>query len=446
MSAVRTLLLLALCASAPAGAADAQFARSRLIEPAGDNVVQRLEVPADVYAWTVRDDLGDLRVVNGAGEVVPHALARPPAQASYGDWQQLPLFPLPRDPGSADVEPLDGAQSGARVSIELGDDGTVVAVRGGRPLDRAQGAWLIDASSATRAVTELNLFWPEDQADFVARLRVEASADLDTWRELVRSATVADLTTGGQRVTARRIDVAETDARYLRLTRLDAGALNLIRVDARGRLPSQPERDWLTLQAAVDGDGYEFDSGAHYPVDRLSVEVDRPTFLVEAQLWSRPVADRTWQPRGRHRFYRVDLPTDSADAGRLTSEPVAAVSDRYWRLRWADDTSAAPTLRIGWLPHELWFLRQGAGPFRLLYGRADTDAQPWPVRDLAERLGAGTTLTGLPAAALGEPQTLGGRASLEAAPQPVDWRTVLLWSVLLVGVALVVWLAVRVLR
>lgn len=434
------LLLVLGHAAAGSQAATAEFARSRLIEPVGDGAVQRLVLPADVYAWTVRDDLGDLRVVNGSGDVVPHALAQPTAEAAYSDWQALPVFPLPTA--------ADGAAAGTSVDIELGDDGTVVAVRGGRPTDRGEGAWLLDASGADRALTELSLNWQEDQADFVARLRVEASDDLDGWRTLVASATVAELTTDGQRVSARRIDIPETDARYLRLTRLDTPAPELIGVDARGRLPSRPDRDWLALPAAATSDGYEFDSGAHYPIDRVSVDIDRATFLVEAALWSRAVADRPWQARGRHQFYRVDLPAPPApaDGAQLTSEPAPGVAERYWRVQWLDGTTATPTLRVGWLPHELWFLRQGAGPFRLLYGRADTDPQAWPMRDLAERLGAGTALGTLPAAALGEPQTVGGRASLEAAPQPVDWRTVLLWSVLLTGVALVIWLAVRVLR
>ncbi len=428
------LLVLAGSLALPAGAAE-QFARSRTIEPAGDGVVQRLLVPADVYAWTVRDDLGDLRVVNGADEVVPHALARAPAEAAYGDWQPLPVFPLPAAAAGG---------SSASVDIELGDDGTVVAVRGGRPSDRTRATYLLDATSLDRSLSELRLRWPEGQADFVARLRVEGSADLDTWRTLVNSATVAELTTDGQRISAAQIEVPDTDADYLRLSRLDAGTLLLSGVDARARLPSRPPRDWLALAGRRVNGYYEFDSGGHHPIDRLTVDIDRDTFLARAQLWSRDRDDRPWRERGRHVFYRVAL--EETDAARLTSEPLPAEPDRYWRLQWVDDTAAAPTLRLGWLAHELWFLRQGPGPFRLLYGRAETESQPWPVRDLAERLGAGSTLGGLPAAALGEPEILGGRASLEAAPQPVDWRTVLLWSVLVAGVALVVWLAVRVLR
>lgn len=68
------------------------------------------------------------------------------------------------------------------------------------------------------------------------------------------------------------------------------------------------------------------------------------------------------------------------------------------------------------------------------------------MQDLAERLGAGSALDTLPAAIVGEPVTVGGRASLEAPPEPIDWRTLLLWAVLLIGVAAVAWLAFRVLR
>jgi len=49
------------------------FAYGIPLRTSGQDALQQLEVPRAVYEGVVRADLGDLRVFNAAGEVVPHA-------------------------------------------------------------------------------------------------------------------------------------------------------------------------------------------------------------------------------------------------------------------------------------------------------------------------------------------------------------------------------------
>ncbi len=419
------------------GAVPGDFARGRSVTTTVGGAIQRLVIPADVYEWTTRKDLGDLRMFDSAGDEVPFTLRRSPRETPT-PWQRLPLFPLP---ASAEPRGKDTA-----VDIQLGSDGTVVAVRGGKPAAHP-AVYLLDASALTHPVTELVLHWPSMAESFVARLHLEASDDLDRWRTLTASATVASLTAGDERVVVNRLSVPETRARYLRLSQVDPGRLPVLTAaEARGRSPGPLERHWKTLSPRPRDGGYEFDAGGHFPADRVRASRPEESYLLDVRLLSRADPTRPWQDHGRYSFYRVPLPNASAGEATVTSDPAALhpTGHRYWRLERHDGGTGAPTLEIGWLPHELLFV-SGRSPYVLAYGRAGSEPRSWPLEDLAARLGSELSST-LPAASLDAPRMLGGPQRLEPPARAIDWKTILLWSLLLAGVTLVGVLALRLLR
>src|SRR6202020_2324004 len=71
------------------------FAYGQLAIPDRDAAAYRFSLPLAVYQNTFRDDLGDLRVFNAEGMVVPFSLSRPAAQSSIHETPiALPMFPL----------------------------------------------------------------------------------------------------------------------------------------------------------------------------------------------------------------------------------------------------------------------------------------------------------------------------------------------------------------
>ncbi len=425
-------------AGAAAGEAPGDFARGRTVTAADDGAILRLEVPADVYEWTTREDLGDLRLFDATGTELPHALRRVSRPETPTPWQQLPLFPLPA--------PAEPRGDDTAVDIQLGSDGTVVAVRGGKPGPHP-ASYLLDASALAQPVTELVLHWPEAATSFVSRLRLEASDDLDRWRTLTESATVASLTAGDQRVLVNRLAVPATRAGYLRLSQLDPGRLPaLSSAEARGHSPGPLERHWKTLSPKPADGGYEFDTGGHFPTDRVRATQAGASYLLDVRLLSRAHPSHRWQDHGRYRFYRVPLPETGAAEAEVTSDPAVLprTTHRYWRLEILDGGTGAPALEIGWLPNELLFV-SGQPPYLLAYGRAGAEARIWPLEDLAARLGEDLSST-IPAASVEPPRMLGGPRRLEPPPRAVNWKTVLLWSLLLAGVTLVGLLALRLVR
>jgi hypothetical protein len=240
------------------------------------------------------------------------------------------------------------------------------------------------------------LQWRPDGGDFVARVKLEGSDDLNQWRILIASATVARLGDAGTGVTADQLAAGGPRLRYLRLTQLDGdAALPPGRRRGAAAADGQPVRDWLALDPRSEpGGGWvTFDSEGHFPVDRVRVLVAGGSWRGDVHVQSRAQAEGPWQDHGRHGVYQVVLEgaADTAPATRSDAVAVDVVTHRYWRLEWLSREGAATgrtRLEIGWLPHEVLFLRSGESAHLLAYGRAGLEGASWPLTELTERLGS----------------------------------------------------------
>jgi hypothetical protein len=109
----------------------------------------------------------------------------------------------------------------------------------------------------------------------------------------------------------------------------------------------------------------------------------------------------------------------------------------------------APTLRAAFRPDRFVFLAQGDGPYRLVAGSARTRRGDYPVdaalAQLRVKLGADWQP---PLATLGTRVTLQGEIAFTPAPAEThrDWKTWLLWAVLVGAAALIGGLALSLLR
>ena len=423
--------LVVVLTAADALAAASDFARGAIIElPAQPNAAYRFAVPADVYRWSTRDDLGDLRVLDNGGNEVPYAVRVPPGGDAWSAWTNLPTFAMP----------AAAATSGsAAVNIELGKDGAVVAVHGAAAPAEA-GSYLIDASAYTTPIDELQVIW-STAGDVFVTTRIDASDDLNAWRTVLPSTTLANLTTAGQAVKLDRVTVGGLRTKYLKLG-FDRN-LTVTGVRVRTRTPTAAARAVETIDGTTRGDGIEFDTGGRFLVDRVSVQLQSPTYLIEARVSSRPRDDAPWRELGTRSFYRA-----TAGDAVVESDPVAVPGQthRHWRIVASPKPAETPRMRVEWVPHEVVFVAQGAAPYRLVYGQAGLTAREWPIPDLLRRIEHSPDLDALPAAVVHEPVMTGGPDRLVPPPAPIDWRTIWLWIVLVIGVGIVAGLALRLLR
>ena len=472
-SAVLFTCLICCVASAPAATAD-QFAYAWPLQTQGSGSAWQIELTPEVYATVVNADLRDVAVVNAAGEAVPAAAYHPLVAAATAreDLVSPPTFSLP-----VPAKPAAGAASGdaIRLQIERGSDGRL------RRVDADLGAasaaavdarhdLLLDASAVKLALGGVRIDWAQSQSDVSAQFAVDASDDLQQWRNIAVRATVLRLTQNGNVLDRHEIALNNAHAAYLRLHRLDDGPdLAQLTVQLRTVAPStaaRPARQWLV--AASDGadskrldpslppgDGqqpiaYRYHLPAPLAIDSIRIELADDNSLARMHVLSRQRPDNepnAWMQRANLVAFRLHQ-----DSGVIGNDETAASSGtraRDWRLESATPLEHAPALSLAYQPDRFVFLAQGEGPFRLVAGSAKTQRGDYPVDAAIASLRASQGSDWQPPlATLGSRATLQGDSALIAplVEKKFDWKTWLLWAVLVGAAALIGGLALSLLK
>ncbi len=432
----------------------ADYAYGLKIEASGSEALYDVTLPPAVYQGVTRRDLGDVRVFNGAGEVVPHAFRpRRTEKVDAGLSTPLTLFPL-KAPAGASIDGLAisvrRSASGA-VSVDVKSSGAPAAAQ-------ETVAYLIDMSAQDRALRALDLDWKATEG-FSGKLRVDASDDLANWRTLASGAPLLSLEVGGQRLQQKRVELPQQKAKYLRLAWVSdyasAGAKNAApeMTAASGELAEkfiEAPREWAKFSAVQNTKAdakageYIFDLKGQFPIDRLRLELPEPNTVVQVEVLARGSVEQPWRSVARGVAYRL------RQAGGEVASPdiqVGASSERWWMIR-VDQRGGGlggglPTLNAGWVPHQLVFAARGTSPFTLAYGNRGAQAGALPIESLIPgyREDAGASVraakTGTQPivnvqATSAQPQKeLGGEARLQ---EQIDWKRWSLWGVLGLGV------------
>jgi hypothetical protein len=445
-------LLAALLFTIPAPAAipvPEDFAFGFTVEGEAGGALWQLELPEAVYRGVTRADLGDLRVFNSAGDVVPHTLRLPDKPAAPAPAPAaVPFFPL----YTQDVQDV----AGRRLRIVTDETGMIVDATSeavaADGTDRIT-AYLLDTSVLEEPPAHLTLSWEHSQdASFAVSVDVSASKDLAHWSELVDNMTLADLRYGEAVLVQNGIELPPRQGKYLRITWPEAlRGVTLTGVQATFRAVREPlPRRWHPVTGEADPEdphSYDFDSGGYRPVDRARIGFATRNVVVEANLLSRATPQARWRNRKRGEFYALER----ADAV-LESGPVefGVTTDRYWRFQLADReqqlAGGPPTLALGWVAQRLTFVAQGEPPYTVAFGSAVTAPATHPVatllRTLDDQHEKGLIVPAQAAAVF----TLGGEEKLRPPPAPFPWKKFMLWAVLLGGVALLAWMVRGLLR
>ncbi len=446
MKTFAIFLLLAQGTAGIAGAAEGpqDFAFGMAIQADSNDALHEIEIPAAVYRGVTRGDLGDLRVFNGQGEVVPHALRPRVAITEQTEAAvRVPVFPLYGD--------AVGKIKDLNVRVEKRGDGTIIGIQSrakGAPGKNQLRGYLLDASTLKLAVQALKFDWKGDSASFVGKVKVDGSDDLAGWTNLADNAALARLTFDGHRVERDRVELRPAKFKYLRISwpenQRPLESLN-VRAEPVAKWVASP-RMWQTVSGSpVAGKAgeYSYDLGGYIPVDRLRVELPQVNSLVQLQIHRRAKPNDPWRTSLSTVAYRL------RDRDSEVMSPEIAVttnSERFWLLR-VDQKgggvgSGVPAMQIGWVPQKLIFAARGAGPFQLVYGSSGVKPAAFAIESLIPGYRTDAEFKVKPAA-LGEQVTLAGSAQLRAR---WDYRKIALWGSLIVGVGLLGWMALRLSR
>ncbi len=428
--------LLALLLTAGAAVADQnpgpeEFAYVVPVQVSDVGRLARMLVPREAYLESRVTGLGDLRLFDPEGRVVVHEL-RPTTERSTIRWHPLAWTVLRSDADSAASE----------FFLRREGETTELRIVDGHPVAEGVPQWVVDLRDTARPVSRLRLRWRTQEQGFIRPLRVEASDDLSNWRSVTTRAVVAEWALDGRRVVHNEVVIQPVSGGYLRLRLEQTPALELEAIDGgvADRVPVEPY--WLRLDPATarrDGAAWTFDSGGRVPVDRLQLQLPDALASLPVRISSRAHAGARWVMRIEETAYRVR--TANAE---ITNPPWRVTrGDTLWRVEPLLGTGGgAPGLRLGWQPQALVFAPSKPGRYLLAFGRPGTSPPP---PGLLTRLERDRRL--LPP----EGWLESGPVRIQAAaaqlpPVSSEWRTGVLWLVLVSGVLLVGWLALRLIR
>ncbi|WP_175710135.1 DUF3999 domain-containing protein [Burkholderia ambifaria] len=367
IAALLGLSLLTSFAAADATPGAERVARRFSLDLDGSAAYYQLTVPQAVYAASRRDDLGDVRIFNGAGEPVPYSLEAPAAAAVPPSRTPVHWFPLP--PSRTD----DGS---APLGVSVGPDGSLRAAVTA-PARVKHAADLVDLSHADGEVDAVLVHVSDDS--YQGRVAVEASDDLRSWRSL-GSTQLLKVGRGDDMLVQERIALEGAGSRYLRLDWLDgAPAIGSIEIetqphDARAADAAAVPRQWrdaVHVRAGGAPGEYLFDTDGAYPVDRVRIDLPQPNTVARATLQSRPDAEAPWRDVAGGVLFRLQ-----GKGAEQRNPPLAFAPnpDRAWRIvvdmRNGGLGGGQPAVAVGWHPAALTFVARGTPPFTLRVGNA----------------------------------------------------------------------------
>lgn len=446
-------LLLPFAAAAQSGDSSAEvpalsdYAWGFSIETGEPASFYSVELPLEVNRSVTDPALRDAGVYNGEGKPVSRIFERPADdQDRIERSNPLPALPLYEVPGS-------GAD-GDRLSIEREGDGTrfrfdlkdLLA----RDEDERLVAYVVDTRGSDEDIAAIDLAWDQMNPGFMGRVMVDGGNDLQKWRP-IGSAVVAYLREDEASIEQRRITLRTGEFDFLRI-RWEGLPENWRLSQVMGvHVEGAPDasRKFITLDASgtdPDDGGRTFSLGGAPTVDRLRVVLPVPNTVISASVFYWSERYDHWIEAGHGSYHHI-----IRDANAVMSEPLIIGRTRTGRFKVVITRGPADVemqLEVGWRPDRLLFLAQGQGPFTLAAGNADDELRDFPqqriygsgsLAELAERDG------NVVAASLGPRYELGGPDRL-VATKVIDWKTVLLWFGLVLGVLFVGFMAIRTIR
>lgn len=440
------LLFSSLCQASESIPTPEMFAYGVELKAAGNNAFYEVEIPLEIYKVVTRKDLGDIRIFNSNGEVVPHAM-RKPANRTYKtetELTELPFFPLAVERGRmlndleihveknaegtiVDVKTSSQPQTAPQMQrnksqrrILMGGGAEYgagarprrsqrVAVGLGSPSDidhpqrslgslatltpstkRNSQSYLLDASSLkNKSIYALELEWADNQDDFMGTINVDSSHNLQQWHRS-GTATIARFGYQGNRLDRNRITLKRSTTPYLRLTWSQGKTPSqLIRIRALTQetrteyLPVKKTIKIMTSPVPGKAGEYRVDLEGNLPVDSVKILLQGRNTFANGTLYSADSADNgTKKEHWRGLLYNIDYLGRSVYNDSTT---IRKPRHRYWTLVLEENENSIhipPSIEFSWQPDRILFLAQGEGPFQLAYGSSEITAANFQIDSL----------------------------------------------------------------
>lgn len=426
----------------------ADFAvRANVVVPPGTPVA-RAALPGSSIAALRNANGSDLRVFNGNGMSLPHALVDASMEAQArpdAPGQRLVALPI-----FAATSATSGTPS---LRIEEGPTRRVIEYSSAKPAPGAkqeQRGLLFDARKIEADVRALELEGALPTATII-KVTLDASQDLKSWRTLVADAPVFDF--GADGPGNRRVTLPAAQSlkdHYVRLRWNLPGDLTVTAIQTVGEGSAKtvpPTTLELGAPASTADNAAEWTLPSGLRVSGLRLQTTTANALMPVCVLTRARAGDPWQPVASTVVYRM-TGGDGA-TGVNPSVPVNAMLAPQLRveaLRGYNLAGVPLTLAVEHPPLHVLFVATGEGPFSIATGKSGLNSAALPVSTLIPnyKVGAEFALPVIQATpeAGARPKTTNSGGVLD----DLFNRSTMLWAVLGLAVLVLAGLALSLLR
>ncbi len=447
------IFLMSLCVFARAEA----IAVYQIEQPAGDFI--QVSLDHDIYRYSSKPDLSDLLVVDALGNTLPHRVTASPPKITTQS-RELPLRFFPVVVGAAPETLL--ALSSA--SIRLDDNEISVSVeKKDKPQNQDTSVpidfFLIDLSDSKDAVDALKVDWAVNERNQYIQVEVSGTNDLTNWNSLTKN-TLVQLQKDGQSLlrTTIPLGLAPMQYAYLRLKFIGAGDhFTPITIASKnmGSADKTFVMDEWEVHGELAGEQTSLVSGASVlakspvaaweflredisPLEQIRVQLGAFMYGDTLRIFSRPHKKEDWRLVHEGIWFNVQVGSTWQQ-----SEPILVNgnSDSLWRIELNESVRAKvqPILRVSRQPELLQFIASTHPPFKI---SIETDSQKnIPAnQQIFSQITAGKEIrwSHVDVTRLSPDIDQFVRHGIA-----VSWKSILFWSVLLLAVALLLFLALR---
>lgn len=328
----------------------------------------RLTLPQQIYAASKRSDLGDLRVFNGAGELLPFSLEQSkPVPVRRVVLKPTVWFPVPAEEAVGDKTHL---------GVSVGTDGTLRAEVAAIPGTKRNGEVDLVDLGKDSAVVALWVRLHDER--YQGRIHVEASDDLNQW-QAVADVALLKVSADGKQLAQERVALDGVRQRYLKLSWPDGkpeiGAVetesSILDAAADAQSTVLLWRAAAQLRAGTVAGEYLFESDGAYPVESLRISLPQSNTIARVTIQNRSDSKSPWRDVASGKVFRLQGKNGEQVSSSLQFD---AITRRYWRMlvdmRNGGIGGGMPQLSLGWRPAVLTFVARGSPPFTLGVGNA----------------------------------------------------------------------------
>lgn len=414
-----------------------------------DTPYYELEIPTIVYESITRTDLGDLRVLNGDGHVVPHGLRATAVKRSQKtESKTVPLFPLYQHAGQT--------RSDLQLNIKRNNKGDIININSRRADDIQTGrlsGYLLDLREWKKPVQQLKINWGKmERSSFIKKLTIYKSENLEHWRLVARGKTLVNMAYQNHQLIENTLSLSTNKTNYLRLVFEDKKSdLEIESVEVIHTQSSQKKREnWkaVSLKPTKTSGEYSFQHHLKSLTRQIKITLPENNTVVSVKVLSRLNKEQPWHYRGSSLLYRLSV--NGTDIEK-TNINISRSRDTQWLLRFDQQGggigSGLPLVKLAWQPQQLVFVARGNPPYRVVWG--STQVKPVTI-NANQLLPAINNITNAnmisPAQILPDTKRTINTQALQPKSKEVNWQQWILWIVLVSAAALLIWMAIRLMK